>query len=118
MAFVVVGVDVVLRVAVEEDEAGAEGSGGVDVCDWEGCFGLREGGREVVEIFARGGFCKSGLEFEDIDRWNYQVRRRQVRSLGGQEERIREWISGGKELKSANVEMDMILVRRGDCVGI
>ena len=32
----------------------------------------------------------------------YQVRRRQVRSVGGQEERIMEWISGGKEANEGN----------------
>ena len=32
---------------------------------------------------------------------NYQVKRRQVRSLGAHDERIKECISGGKELKNA-----------------
>lgn len=35
----------------------------------------------------------------------YQVRARHVASFGGQEERIMEWISGGKDVKSGKDAM-------------
>lgn len=40
---------------------------------------------------------------EEVGR--YQVSRRHMRSFSVQEARIREWISGGKELKRGKVSM-------------
>jgi hypothetical protein len=74
---------------------GAE-EGGVVCVEGDWVFG----GGEVVEVFARGCWWSVA---KGRERGVYQVRRRQVRSVGGQEERIIEWISGGKEVKSGKV---------------
>ncbi len=49
-----------------------------------------------------------------LRRRHYQVRLRQVWSFAEQRERIRPWISGGKERKGEMLDVDMALT--GMCV--
>jgi hypothetical protein len=76
---------------------------GFGVCEGEGLFG---GVGEVVEVFAAGAVS---LCWSFVHGWYYHVRRKHIWSFVEQEERIRPWISGGKERKGAKVDVDMIV---------